>query len=163
MNSVKTYLKQAVFVAFYHPMSYLFGMLLAGILSVILSAVMKTTLSTAYTFFDPLMLSICPLPMFFIFLFMDGYKSKGTSWRFIILSALPIFIAQHIWLLIGYDSAMIVGSCQIVTAALFPNQKGNTVLEMCLVMLGLQLLLHLPTYLFAYHCGHRYQQRKGAT
>ena len=157
---MKRYLKQSVFLMLYHPASYLAGMLIAGIVSVILSACLKTTLSTAYSFFDPLMLTVSPLLIFFVFLFFDGYKSEYCSARFVFLSALPCFIVQHICILCGYHGAMAIGSCQVLTATLLPSQKGNSILEVCLVMLGLQLLLHLPTYLFAYSCGHKLRVKR---
>jgi len=152
---MKTYLKQALLLIVYHPAAYLGGMLVAGIIGVILGAFMKIDLSAAFAFYDPLLFTIAPLFIFFILLYWDGYKSDCFSPRFLALSALPTFIAQHVCIFFGYYGVMAIGSCQVVAYALMPRETGNSALEMHLVMLGLQLLIYFPTFLLAYYCGYR--------
>ena len=153
---MKAYLKQALLLVIYHPAAYLGGMLVAGIIGVILGAFMKIDLSVAFAFYDPLLFTIAPLSIFFILLCRDGYKNHVFSPKFLALSALPAFIAQHVCILFGYYGVMAIGGCQIVAYALMPRETGNSALEMHLVMLGLQLLIYFPVFLLAYYCGYRY-------
>ena len=152
---IKPYLKQSLLLFVYHPAAYLVGMLIAGIIGVILGFFIKVDMLTAFKFYDPLLLTISPLFIFFGLIYRDGYYSDLFSLKFVALSALPSFIAQHVSILYGYYGAMTIGSCQIVTSTILPHQNGNTALELHLVLLGLQLLLQLPIFILAYYCGYR--------
>lgn len=139
----------------YHPAAYLGGMLVAGIISVILGALIKIDMYAASRFYDPLLLTISPLVVFFLLVFRDGYYSDGFSPRFVALCSIPGFIAQHLCICFGYYGAVAIGSCQVLTYALFPHEQGNTAWELHLVLLGLQLLIQLPVFLLAHYCGDR--------
>lgn len=156
---MKSYLKQTLLLIVYHPAAYLGGMLVAGIIGMILGAFMKINHSVSFDFCDPLLFTIAPLFIFFILLYRDGYNGDSFSPRLLALSALPAFIAQHICIFFGYYGVMAIGSCQDVTYAFWPHESGNSALELHLVMLGLQLLIQLPTFLLAYYCGYRYRLR----
>ena len=150
---MKAYFKQTLLLFLYHPAAYLGGMLISGIISVILGAFIKIYPSAAFSFYDPLLLTFSPLVIFFILLFRDGYYSEGFSPRFVTLCALPSFIAQHVCIAFHYYGAMAIGSCQVVTSALLPHERGNAAWELHLILLGLQLLIQLPIFLLAYYCG----------
>ncbi len=155
---LKAYAKQTLLLFLYHPVAYLGGMLISGIIGVILGAFVKIDLSVAFALYDPLLFTIAPLFIFLILLYRDGYKSDRFSPRFLALSALPTFIAQHVCIFFRYYGVMAVGSCQVVAYALMPRETGNSAWEMHLVMLGLQLLIYFPTFLSAYYCGYKRRQ-----
>lgn len=154
-NRIIAYLKQAFLLIIYHPAAYLGGMVVSGIIGVILGALIKIDVYAASYWYDPLFFTIAPLFIFFGLMYRDGYVTDRFSLKFVALAALPAFIAQHVCIFCGYYGVMAIGSCQVLTYALMPNQIGNSAWELHLIMLGLQLIIHLPLFFWAYYCGFR--------
>lgn len=154
-NRIIAYLKQAFLLIVYHPAAYLGGMLVAGIIGVILGALIKIDVYAASYWYDPIFFTIAPLFIFFGLMYRDGYVTDRFSLKFVALAALPAFIAQHVCIFFDYYGAIAIGSCQVLAYALLPKEIGNSAWELHVVMLGLQLLIHLPTFFLAYYCGFR--------
>ena len=157
---MKIYLKQTLLLLAYHPIAYFSGMLISGIVGVILGFFIKIGFITTSRYYDPVVMTIAPLIVLFLLVFRDGCISNAFSPRFIALCAVPTFIIQHLCILHNIDGMVTTGSCAALTYALFPNQNGFSQPEYYMVMLGIQLLLHLPTILLAYYCGFRCKSKK---
>ena len=158
MSLIK-FLKHLAYIAAIHPLSYLLGLLSSGIVAFILSIICVSrdidfNLSAQY---NAVILTIMPLLFFCIFMFINGIKSESFVPGIILLVSLTVFLVQHILLFYNYDKALFIGSCQSLAYAIYTDQSGPSATLIHTILLVLQCLVHLPLFMIANYCGHRYQ------
>ena len=158
------FLKHLAYITIMHPVSYVLGMLLSGIIAFFISILSYEVDGALFSFTtqqNALVLTVTPLLFFFIFMFINGYKSEQLFPPLILLASLPVFLDQHILLLYNYTTAVFIGSCETLAYTLFPNQQGVSRLLVHMTLLVLQLFVHLPVFLLANYCGHKYRAFAG--
>ena len=154
------FLKHLAYIAAMHPLSYLLGMLLSGVIALVLSMITYETDGAVFSFTpqqDALVLTITPLVFFFIFMFINGYKSERFFPPLILLASLPAFVTQHVLLAYDYTNSFFIGSCESLAYAFYSGQHGPSNLMIHLILWGLQLFVHLPIFLLANYSGHKYR------
>lgn len=152
---MKRYLKNAILLFLFHPVSYLAGSLIASIPGLVIAAIFEHTRAVGHWVQFVLFL-VLPLLFLFFFIQREAYETRRFAPFFLIASCIPTFLLQSALVLKQNYGAVIVGSVAVITEGLFPEEPQH--IHYILTFIGLWLLVYIPVYLLAAYCG--YKRRK---
>lgn len=156
---MKLYWKRAGLLALYHLPAHFVGSLVAGLSGIIIAAFFERHHDIIKGIVRPTLFILLPIAILFYIFHREAYEKRRFEPMSIVVSAIPFFIIQHISLCTyPYGATMINGGYYTVGEVIF--HKLDYLWQHLVTQLGLQLLIYLPTYLFASYCGYKHRLRE---
>jgi len=153
LEKILNYLKRTGLYFIAQPISHWVGLFISGLCGLIAAFIFEEDyVHPLSTYFEQFFLCTLPFVALWLFLYFTVCKVEGFSRKDMMVSLLPLFVIQHIYIFAFGPSFWINGITPTLSFLLFPEHQ--TVWVYALVQLGLQLIVYLPIYLFASHRGY---------
>ncbi len=159
-DKVLDYLKRTGLLFVAHPFAHWLGVLVGGVLSLIAAFILKENYPAYSSAIEYVCLFTVPfISLFFLVQYFTGYDEADCfSPKAIISSILPLFAIQWIYLFIWGPAFWLHGICPHITTLWLP--KHTELWPDIVVLLGLQLFVYIPIYLYASRCGYRRKRKE---
>lgn len=153
-EKVLNYLKFAGLFTAYHPISHWGGVFISGILSVIVAFIAKDNyVQPLSTYVEQFFLCTIPFVFLFVLVYVTAARTQYFSPKFIVFSVIPLFVMQHVYILLFGASFWINGISANLCFLWFPAYYNIVRWPTALIQLGLQVFVYLPIYMLASYCG----------
>lgn len=143
-----------------HPLSHWLGVVVSGVLGVTAAFIFKEDYPQYASIIEYGCLFTMPfISLFFMVQYFTGYdEDVHFRAKTSILSLAPLFITQWIYLFIWGPAFWLHGICSHISMLWIP--KHVELWPDMVVLLGLQLFVYLPIYLFASRCGYNRKKKE---